>query len=147
MVKEAHIKNFTQRNKQALVDAEQAAYQQLDITEKILGESSNYHVAKSLLHVGDILIQKKENEESEKVLLKAQIMIGESYSDNHPCILEFNNNLIEVYSIMDEGRKNKTVIIAEKNLEIAKKFYGDDSIFALKYMLSYASNAIGALKL
>jgi hypothetical protein len=48
---------------------------------------------------------------------------------------------------MDEGRKNKTVIIAEKNLEIAKKFYGDDSIFALKYMLSYASNAIGALKL
>jgi len=26
MVKEAHIKNFTQRNKQALVDAEKAAY-------------------------------------------------------------------------------------------------------------------------
>jgi hypothetical protein len=74
-------------------------------------------------------------------------MIGECYSDNHPCILEFNNNLIEVYSNMDEGRKSKTVNIAEKNLQIAQEFYGDDSIFALKYMLSYASNSIGALKL
>lgn len=71
MIKEAHIKNFTQRNKQALVDAEKAAYEQLDITEKILGDRANYLVAKSLLHIGDILIQKKENDEAEKVLLRA----------------------------------------------------------------------------
>ena len=74
-------------------------------------------------------------------------MIGECYSDNHPCIIEFNNNLIEVYSSMEESKKAKTVLIAHKNLEIAEKFYGEDSIFALKYMLSYASNSIGALKL
>lgn len=74
-------------------------------------------------------------------------MIGECYSENHPCILEFNSNLIEVYSNMDEAKKTKTVLIGEKNLEIAHKFYGDDSIFALRYMLSYASNCIGALKL
>jgi hypothetical protein len=36
-----------------------------------LGDGANYHVAKSLLQVGDILIQKKETDESEKVLLKA----------------------------------------------------------------------------
>ena len=71
MIKEAHIKNFTQRNKQALVDAESAASEQLEITEKVLGDGANYLVAKSLLHIGDILIQKKELDESEKVFLRA----------------------------------------------------------------------------
>jgi hypothetical protein len=46
-------------------------------------------------------------------------MIGECYSENHPRILEFNSNLIEVYSNMDEPKKAKTVLIAEKNNEIA----------------------------
>jgi hypothetical protein len=56
MIKEAYIKNYTQRNKQALIDAEKAANEQLEITQKILGDSPNYLVAKSLLHIGDILI-------------------------------------------------------------------------------------------
>lgn len=56
MIKEAYIKNYTQRNKQALIDAEKAANEQLKITQKILGDSPNYLVAKSLLHIGDILI-------------------------------------------------------------------------------------------
>jgi hypothetical protein len=72
-------------------------------------------------------------------------MIGEVFSDNHPCILEFNSNLIELYSSLDEEKKVKTVQIAEKNLEIAHQFYGDDSIYTLKYELSLASNLIGQL--
>lgn len=48
-------------------------------------------------------------------------MIGERFSENHPCILEFNSNLIEVYSNKnEESEKAKTVQIAEKNLKIAK---------------------------
>jgi|Laugresu1bdmlbsd_1035121.scaffolds.fasta_scaffold230791_2 hypothetical protein len=74
-------------------------------------------------------------------------MIGQSYSDNHPCILEFNSNLIELYSNMEESKKNQTVLISEKCLNIVNKFYGEDSIFSIKYILSYASNCIGALKL
>jgi hypothetical protein len=73
-------------------------------------------------------------------------MIGELYSDNHPCILEFNANLIEIYSNI-EDKKDKTVHVSEKNLQIAKQFYGEDSIFTLKYLLSYSSNCIGALKI
>lgn len=48
-------------------------------------------------------------------------MVGELYSDNHPCIMDFNSNLVEIYSNMqDEAQKRKTVQITEKNLEIAK---------------------------
>lgn len=73
-------------------------------------------------------------------------MIGEIYSDNHPCIIDFNSNLVEVYaSMQDEGQKKKTVQITEKNLEIAKQFYGDDSLFVLKHHLAAASNKIGQL--
>lgn len=39
------------------------------------------------------------------------------FSDNHPCILEFNANLVEVYSNIEE-KKEKTLHVAEKNLEI-----------------------------
>jgi len=42
-------------------------------------------------------------------LIRAQAMISEVFSDNHPCILEFNSNLIELYSNLDESKKVKTV--------------------------------------
>ena len=75
-------------------------------------------------------------------------MIGELYSDNHPCIMDFNSNLVEIYASMsDEAQKKKTVQIAEKNLEIAKQFYGDDSVFLLKHHLATASNKIGQLQI
>lgn len=75
-------------------------------------------------------------------------MIGEKYSDNHPCIIEFNSNLVEVYSNKtDEADKLKTVQIAEKNLEIAKKYYGEENIYTLKHELALASNKIGSLQL
>ncbi len=73
-------------------------------------------------------------------------MIGELYSDNHPCITDYNSNLIEIYASMNEdAQRKKTVLISEKNLEIAKKFYGPDSVFVLKHELSAASNKIGLL--
>jgi len=44
-------------------------------------------------------------------------MIGSLYSENHPCILDFNSNLVEIYSSMqDDEQKKKTVQITEKNL-------------------------------
>jgi hypothetical protein len=37
-------------------------------------------------------------------------MIVELYSDNHPCIMDFNSNLVEIYaSMQDEAQKKKTV--------------------------------------
>lgn len=40
-------------------------------------------------------------------------MIGERFSDNHPCIIEYNNNLIELYSQKaDERERSKTVDIS-----------------------------------
>ena len=71
-------------------------------------------------------------------------MIGEKYSDNHPCIIEFNSNLIESYSASnDQEVKRKSLHVAEKNLEIARNYYGEESIYTVKHELSVASNKIG----
>lgn len=71
-------------------------------------------------------------------------MIGEKFSDNHPCIIEFNSNLIESYSAsLDPEVKKKSLLVSEKNLEIAKKYYGEESIYTVKHELSVASNKIG----
>jgi hypothetical protein len=75
-------------------------------------------------------------------------MIGEIFSDNHPCIIDWNSNLVEIYASMtDEGQRKKTVEITEKNLEIAIKFYGEDSVYNLRHELAAASNKIGQLQI
>ena len=75
-------------------------------------------------------------------------MIGERFSENHPCIIDFNSNLVEVYSNKtEESEKSKTIQIATKNLEIARQYYGEESIFVVKHELALASNKIGALML
>ena len=121
----------------------------LDIIKRVYGdEDANYIHARALLGLGDVLTVEKKIEEAEKVILSAQIMISSKYSDNHPIILEFNSHLVEVYSNKtEESERIKTVQVSEKNLEIAKQFYGDDSIFVLKHELALASNKIGALLL
>jgi hypothetical protein len=98
--------------------------------------------------MGDVLTAAKKTEEAERELRRAQAMIGEVFSDNHPIICEYNSNLIEVYSAKQEEQERiKTVQIAEKNLDIARKFYGEGSLFTLKHELAAASNKIGALQL
>ena len=99
------MKAYSQRNPSALDDAQRAADSCLKNLETILGtDKANYLIAKALLHQGDILIQKKQLEEAEKTVLRAQAMIGELFSDNHPCIMDFNSNLVEIYaSMQDEG--------------------------------------------
>ena len=90
------------------------------------------------------MVTLKKIEEGEKIVLAAQRMIGEIFSDNHPVILEYNANLVDVYSNKQgEADKAKTVQISEKNLEIAKQFYGPDSMFIIKYELALGSNKIG----
>lgn len=145
--KEVHLKAYSQRNPSALDLAQQSADKCLKRLEAILGkEKPNYFIAKAMLHLSDIMLQQKKVEEAEKVVLSAQAMIGELFSDNHPCIMDFNSNLVEVYaSMQEESQKKKTVEITEKNLEIAKQFYGDDSLFLLKHHLACASNKIGQL--
>jgi hypothetical protein len=70
-------------------------------------------------------------------------MIGEKFTDNHPIITHFNSSLNEAYASQDnEEKKQNCILIAEKNLDIARKTYGENSIFALKWELSCASNKI-----
>lgn len=72
-------------------------------------------------------------------------MIGNIWGDDHPYILQYNGNLITTLNIKmthekgitDEEKANlkKTIHnIIEKNFEIAKKAYGDDSIHFLFYV-------------
>ena len=150
LVKEVNLKAYSQRNPSALDDAQRAADQCLKNLKTILGEDDKprYLIAKALLHQGDILIQRKKIEDAEKVVLRAQTMIGSLYSENHPCILDFNSNLVEIYaSMQDDEQKKKTVQITEKNLDIALEFYGEESLFVLRHHLAAASNKIGQLQI
>ena len=82
------------------------------------------------------------------MVLKAQTIIGCIYSESHPIIIDYNSNIIEVISNKsEEADKLKAVQISEKNLEIGRKYYGDDSIFLIKLELTNASNKIAALQL
>lgn len=71
-------------------------------------------------------------------------MIGEKFSENHPIIMSFNANLVEIYSqYHDKEDKTRAIIpICEKNIEIASNSYGDLSIYALRFYLALASNHI-----
>ena len=118
----------------------------MSITTRVVGDRANYLHARVLLTLGDVLTPGKKAEEAERELRRAQAMIGEVFSDNHPVICEYNSNLIEVYSgKQEEQERLQTVKIAEKNLDIARKFYGEGSLFTLKHELAVASNKIGAL--
>lgn len=149
LIKEAHLKVYSPRKKQALDEADKHIKIAIGIIERVLGsDCKNYILARALISQGDIYTQHKKNDDAEQVVLRAQTMIGEKYSDNHPCILEFNSNLVEVYSNKtEESEKIKSVQIAEKNLEIARQYYGEENIFTLKHELALASNKIGALQL
>ena len=121
----------------------------LSILNKVIGEEhGNYIYARALLGQSDILQADKKIEEAEKIVLRAQTIIGCIYSENHPIIMEYNTNLVEVISDKnEEADRLKAVQISEKNLEIARKYYGEDSIFVIKQELTIASNKIAALQL
>lgn len=94
----------------------------LSILNKVIGEDlANYTYARALLGQSDILQAEKKIEDAEKVVLRAQTIIGCIYSENHPIIMEFNTNLVEVISNKnEEADRLKSVQISEKNLEIAR---------------------------
>lgn len=148
LLKEVNLKSYSDRSKSYLVEAESAIKQAIDIVAAIVGDGPNYLKARVQLGLGDILLAKKKPDEAEKVMLESQRMIGEIYSDNHPIILEFNANLVDVYTAKSEdSEKLKAVQISEKNLEIAKQFYGPESMFIIKHELALGSNKIGNLQL
>ena len=101
----------------------------------------NYIVAKGMLNIADIHIQQKNYDKAESAVTQAKGMITERYSENHPCVIDFNSNLIEVYTHKPESDalRLKCVKLAEKNAEIANHYYGEDSIFVVKHQLNVAS--------
>lgn len=149
LLKEVNLKAYSERNKGALEEAQKAMNRCEEILNKILGEDGpSYLRARAMLGQGDIAVTLKKIEEGEKILLRAQRMIGEIFSDNHPVIMDYNSNLVDLYSNKNEPEeKAKTVQISEKNLEIARQFYGPDSMFTIKHELALGSNKIGNLQL
>lgn len=55
-MKEAYLKVFSQRNKDAITDAEKAAERSIEIVRKVVGDKANYYIAKGLLGLGDVQI-------------------------------------------------------------------------------------------
>ncbi|TNV71246.1 hypothetical protein FGO68_gene16973 [Halteria grandinella] len=148
LLKEVNLKSYSERNKEAIEEAQRCIERAIDIVGKIVGDGPNYLKARALLGLGDLHLARKQVDEAEKIVLEAQRMVGEIFSDNHPVILEFNQNLVDVYSSKsEESEKLKTLLISEKNLEIAKQFYGPESIFIVRHELALGSNKIGNLQL
>lgn len=56
-MKEAYLKVFSSRKKDAINDAEKAAERAIEIVQKVVGDKANYHMAKALLGRGDIMIE------------------------------------------------------------------------------------------
>ena len=57
LIKEAHLKAYSQRNPSALDESQKAADLGLKILQTVLGtDKPNYLIAKALIHQGDILI-------------------------------------------------------------------------------------------
>jgi hypothetical protein len=55
-------------------------------------------------------------------------------------ICQFNSNLIEAYSQSEhEHVKSQCLPISKKNLQIAQKYYGEGSIYTVKYLLGLSS--------
>ena len=70
------------------------------------------------------------------------------YGDFHPAIIPFNGNLIDVYASSESGeKKQKSMQIAEKNAEIADKYYGENSIYCLKAQFDIVSSKINQDKM
>lgn len=149
LMKEAYIKELGQRNKSNLDLALNHANTSLEIYHQIFGsEANNYYIAKANASVGDVLVEKKDYEAAEKCFHKAQTIVGFIVGENHPAITTFNSLLIEVYGYSENPeKKNRVLLIAEKNLSIAKNFYGDESIYTLKHELSIATNSITSFKI
>ncbi len=110
-MKEAILKGLgtnTRVNKAAIAEAYSHTEKALTTIKRAVGtdeDEANYHVAKALLAVGETMMEKKEMEAAEKNIHKAQRMIGERFSDNHPVIISFNASLIEVYSQSENQEK------------------------------------------
>jgi tetratricopeptide (TPR) repeat protein len=110
LLKEVNLKSYSERNKEAIDEAQRCIERAIDIVNKIVGDGPNYLKARALLGLGDLHLARKQVDEAERVILESQRMIGEIFSDNHPVILEFNANLVDVYSSKpEESDKLKTL--------------------------------------
>ena len=79
-------------------------------------------------------------------------MVANMFGDEHPAVVPYNGNLITSLSIKmthkdkteEEKTATKTIIkqIIEKNLDIATKTYGEDSIHLLFHLSSALTNRI-----
>ena len=79
-------------------------------------------------------------------------MVGNMYGEEHPAILMFNGNIITCLSLKmgqpkvpeEEKAQTKKVVrqIIDKNLQIATKAYGEDSIHLLYFLSSTLTNLI-----
>lgn len=54
------------RNKSPIKEAHKSAQDNYEAVKKLLGDSANYYVAKMLLGLGDVYLEKKEFETAEQ---------------------------------------------------------------------------------
>ena len=86
--------------------------------------------------LGKAYVGKQDREKAEEMLLQAQIQITSVYGEEHTLAAKYNQYLIEAYNLRDESPERTELInrVSEKNVEICKKHYGDDSIFQIRVL-------------
>jgi hypothetical protein len=85
---------------------------------------------------GKALLAKKEREPAEVRFTRSITYIKECYTDASPLLCKFKAYLVEAYNQREETKERNAEMnkLCTENLELAKKVYGDKSIFCVKPM-------------
>lgn len=83
-------------------------------------------------------------DKAELLFKKALGMITFLYTDEHPLAAKYNQNLVESMNVRPESNeRTKTLInVCEKNLQIAKNYFGEHSIYLLRVLYTRYTAAL-----
>ena len=147
---EAEQKSATERSSKPLAKATEYAEKSVSIFEKMPGitpdkEVNNFLLSIRLQALGDFNRDLEKYEATEKIYMRCQTMVGNMFGEDHPAIIPYNGNLVTCYSSWTD-KKNEMMDrmrqIIKRNIEIATKHFGENSIHILYHMSANLINRI-----
>ena len=141
---EAHFKTATERLQKPLKQGIEFALKGVEIMKAILDKENiknNSVLAVRMQSLADGYRDMQDDAEAEKIYKECQTMVEILFGGDHPAMLIYNGNLVTCLSVRLSKKETtaeqkadvKLTIknIIDKNYEVAKKTYGEDSIHFL----------------
>ena len=121
---------------------------------KIITDEQNYILAKVQVNIGKVYLAQRAVADKEKaagLLDKAELlfkqalgMIAILYTDEHPLAAKYNQNLVESMNARPESNERTQTLtnLCEKNYQIAKNYFGENSIYLLRVLYTRYTAAL-----